>query len=187
MEISNSLLVAIMFVLILSLGIANIVAALASLVGRTPTIKVDPLHVNWTLILLLIYLNLFWHTTDLLVIEQWAFAGFLYIVAGAILIFFATSVLVPEASLGDTDLRAHYFQVSRRFFSLLALLQVWIIGADLILTGEMTTAGIGNAVALGLIVVLASTQQLRVHVAGTAVTWVLYVAAMSLRSAGVFE
>ena len=90
MEVSSSLLVAIMFVIILSMGIGHILVAAAAMVDRRVAQRIDVLHVNWTLLLLLVYFNFFWHTLDLLATEDWVFASFLYMMAGAILIYFAT-------------------------------------------------------------------------------------------------
>ncbi len=86
MEISSGLLVAVMFIIILSMGIGHILVSAAAMVDRRVARRIDALHVNWMLILLLIYFNFFWHTLDLLATEEWVFASFLYMMAGAILI-----------------------------------------------------------------------------------------------------
>ncbi len=168
MEISSSLLVAIMFIIILSMGIGHILVAAAAMVDRRVKQRISALHLNWTLILLLTYFNFFWHTLDLLATEEWVFASFLYMIAGAILIYFATCVLLPDMPADESlDLRAFYFEVSRQFFLMLALLQVWIIGVDMLLGAGFTSAGVVNLVTLLLALLLASSQKVTVHAGGT--------------------
>ncbi len=185
MEVSSSLLVAFMFIIILSLGIGHILGAVAAIVDRRVQQRIGALHLNWTLLLLLFYFHLFWHTIDLLSTEEWGFTGFLYIMAGAILIYFATYILLPEIPSDDSlDLRAHYFEVSRQFFFLLALLQAWIIGVDFLLGTGFTSAGVVNLVVLLLTLLLATSRNITVHVGGTAVAWVLFLGSMVVRSLG---
>jgi len=186
MDVSSSLLVAVMFVIILSMGIGHILVAAAAMVDRRVARHIDALHVNWMLLLLLIYFNLFWHTLDLLTTEEWGFASFLYIMAGAILIYFATYILLPEMPPDDSlNLRAYYFEISRQFFLMLALLQAWIIGVDVLLGTGFTSAGVINLMTLLLALLLASSRKTTVHVGGTVVAWVLFLAAAGLRSLGV--
>ena len=186
MDVSSSLLVAVMFVIILSMGIGHILVAAAAMVDRRVARRIDVLHVNWTILLLLIYFNLFWHTLDLLSTEQWGFASFLYIMTGAILIYFATCVLLPDMPADESlDKRAFYFEVSRQFFLMLALLQVWIIGVDVLLGAGFTSGGIVNLATLLLALLLASSQKVTVHAGGTVVAWVLFLGSTGLRSLGI--
>ncbi len=82
------------------------------------------------------------------------------------------------------DLRTYYFEVSRQFFFLLALLQAWIIGVNVLLGGGFTSAGIVNLVALLLVLLLASSRKTTIHVGGTVVAWVLFLGSMVARSLG---
>lgn len=186
MEVSSSLLVAVMFVIILSMGIGHILVAAAAMVDRRVAQRIDALHVNWMLILLLVYFNLFWHTLDLLTTEDWSFLSFLYIIAGAILIYFATCVLLPEMPADESlDKRAFYFEVSRQFFLMLALLQAWILGVDMLLGAGLTSTGIFNVAALLLALLLASSRRTSIHAGGTVVAWVLFLGSTGLRGLGV--
>ena len=72
--------------------------------------------------------------------------------------------------------REHYMAVSRRFFALLALLQLWIVGLDQLLGSGFTAASALNAagaLALGL---LATTRRTEVHVSVTIIVALLFVA-----------
>lgn len=68
MEITNALLVAMMFVVLLTIGIGNIIMALAALVDRRTPIKPDAIHTSWVVLLLLVHFNLFWHVLDILTV-----------------------------------------------------------------------------------------------------------------------
>ena len=185
MEVSNGLLVAILFITLLGLGIAHVVVAMAGVVGGDRERRPDALLAAWTVLLLLVYLELFWHTVDLLNVAEWQFTGFLYVILGPILLFFASSVLLPGAEVpASVTARDHYLSVSRRFFGLLALLQLWVIGIDRLLGSGFTTATALTAAAAVLVAVLASTRRTAVHVVGTMVAAVLFIAGFVNHGAG---
>jgi hypothetical protein len=185
-EFSNSLLVAIMFVMILSIGIVNILASLASKIDYRSKQTNPGICMSWIILLLLAHFNMFWHTIAIMSIEEWVFAGFLCIVTGPILIFFATDLMLPEPSHPESsDLRAHYFTVSRRFFCMIAVLLLWSIGVDLVLGRGFTGAGGFNVVMFALAVILAFSQLPRLHVLGTGLAWALFITSLALRGLGV--
>ena len=53
MELSRALLVAIMFVVLLSIGIGNILMSLAAMVDRRSPLTASRMHVSWIVLLLL--------------------------------------------------------------------------------------------------------------------------------------
>lgn len=188
MEITNSLLVAMMFIVLLTMGIGNIVIALATIVDKRSPVKTDIIHTSWVILLLLVYLNLFWHVLDILTIEEWAFLEFLYIVAGAIIIFFATQVLLADPSSPDAnDLRAYYFGICRQFFFFLALLQVWVIGVDFVLGKGFTIPGIFNGVAFLLFISMVSSPNEKLHIFGSGIAWLLYLSVSLFKGFGFFQ
>lgn len=185
MDVSNGLLVAILFVTLLGLGIAHVVMTMADLVRGDRDHRPDGLVVSWTVILLLVYLKLFWHTIDLLNVAEWQFSGFLYVILGPILLFFATSVLLPGASLPESITpRAHYLSVARRFFVLLALVQVWIIGVDQLLGSGFTTASSLNAAGAAILFILAFTRRIGAHYALTALLVLLFLSSFLVSAVG---
>ena len=97
MEVSSSLLVAIMFVVILSMGVGNILTALASIVDRRSGIKTYGVHTAWVVLLLLIHFNLFWQMVDIFAVEDWEFLDFLVVISGPILLFFSSSVIISHS------------------------------------------------------------------------------------------
>jgi hypothetical protein len=187
MEVTNALLVAMMFIVLLTMGIGNIIIALAAIIDKRAPVKADSIHTSWVLLLLLMHFNLFWHVLDILSIEEWRFLEFLYIVAGAAVMFFATHVLLPDASSTATDVRTHYFDVRRQFFGLLGLLMIWSVGVDFLFGGGMTSAGVANIVVLVFFIVMASSPQIGVHRIGAGVGWLLFIAMLVARGLGITD
>lgn len=174
MEVSESLLVAMMFVMILSIGIGNILMGLSGVLHGNSEIRIHWIPLSWVLILLLIHLELFWQTLEIVGVESWSFASFLYVVSGPVALLFATTLMLPDSARSeDGDYRAHYFGVSRRFFSLLALVMLWMIGIDVGFAGGIEAAGLWNLAQGAIFVVLAVSPQQRVHELATIVAWVV--------------
>ncbi len=184
MEITNALLVVIMFVILLSLGIGNVLTAIVTVVDRRTPLRIDWFHASWMVLLLLVALTLFWHSLSLLDVEEWQFRGFVYVVAGPILLFFASGLLLPSDPEA-TDLRTHYLAVRPQFFGALALVQLWVIGVDMVLGHGFTSAGLFNAAAVAIALVLATSKRTEVHAVGTALAWALYLTAATLRGLNV--
>ena len=69
MDVSHALLVALMYVTILSLGIANILGSLADAVARPPSSQFDSFHTSWSLLVLFAHFDLFWQTLEILGVE----------------------------------------------------------------------------------------------------------------------
>ena len=186
MEVSHSLLVTIMFTVILSMGIGNIITTLASVVNRRSTFKADGLHTTWMILMLLIHLNLFWHALSILEVEEWVFLEFLLIIAGPILAFFATSVLLPDVADAELeDIRAHYFNCAGQFFLLLGILQIWIIYTDFFLGHGFGLPSVFNLLVGVLAFTLALVRTPRVHTFGAVAGWFLVVIIEVLRVARV--
>ena len=127
MDVSNALLVAIMFVMILSMAIANVLGSLVHIVNRLSERRADRIYTSWMVLLLLLSLNLFWQTQELVELEAPGFWTFIYIILGPVLLFLASSILAPAQEKETPEQRrAHYLEARPRFFWLLALSQLWI-------------------------------------------------------------
>ena len=185
-EITHSILVAIMFVMILSIGIASLLMAMAAVINQGAKCKRYALHTSWMILLLLVYFNLFWQTLALFSIEDWMFGHFLYVMAGPVILLFAASLLVPEIpGEGSLDLRRHYFGISRQFFSLLALAQIWTVGTDFVLRRGFTSGSGFNFVFMGLALALAFSKAPKLHGLVSGVIWLLFVVSIGLRGLGI--
>jgi hypothetical protein len=184
MELSNTMLVAIMFATILTLGVANLLGTLAATVSVGAAAWADRLHLSWIVLFLLMHLNMFWHTSDV-VSQEWGFGGFLYVIAGPILMFFSTQTLLAGSASEKVEPREAFLAVAPRFFRMFAVVQLWILGADAALGRGFTSAGAINVAILLGVLVLSASRESRHHVAGVWIAGLLFVGSLALRGLGI--
>ena len=178
----NTLLVALMFITILSMGIGNILMSLADIFNHATTSRRSRSHIAWIVLLLLVHFNLFWQTKAILDVENWEFGGFLLTMAGPVLLFLATSILLTSPPEGEQEnLTSFFVGLGRRFFLFFAILQAWIIVIGITLTGSFVVTDITNAAFLVLALALASSANDRFHNVGIILAWALGVASLFIR------
>ena len=83
--------------------------------------------------------------------------------------------------------RGHANELQSVLVSFLALLQIWILGVDLLLGKGFTSAGIFNVIALVLFEILALVSQPEVHSVGTGVGWLLFIIIIAVRALGLLS
>ncbi|MFC1690362.1 hypothetical protein ACFL07_12040 [Pseudomonadota bacterium] len=179
MDNPTTLLVAIMYVTIVATGLVNVLMALSDIVGGKN--KSDSLHTGWLVLLLLAYLSFFWETTAILEIEGWDFLAFVSFIMGPIVFLFATNLITSPNEVEEEPMGSYYFEQGSRFFMLLCLVQIWIIGLDVVFStiGYATylTAGIGI-----LLLVMMISRNHRLHVTGLAILLSAFLARIVLRA-----
>ena len=180
MEVSTTLLVALMFVTLLSMGIGNTVNTLSVIVEKGKRSGYSQLQVGWMGLILLSYFNMFWHVLDLLSIDKWGFLGFLYMMAGPILIYFATMILIATKSEDETK----KMLINPRFFAVLMLFQGWIISVDIMLGKSIVENSLLNVALLLIILVLMRNDDERIQRYGLIASLGVVVLAVVFRSSG---
>ena len=183
MEIQlNTLLVALMFVTILSMGIGNILSSLADIFNHATSSRRNRVHISWIVLLLIVHFNLFWQTKAILDVEGWEFGGFLLTMAGPVLLFLATSILLTDPPEGDSkNLTSFFVGLGRRFFLFFALLQVWVMVVGFALAGSFIVTDLVNAIFLVLALLLAASTSTRFHQVGVLLAWGLGLAGFAIR------
>ena len=116
-------------------------------------------------------------------VEKWGFLGFLYIVTGPMVLLIANRLLTekPEHEERVEFSREQYLRVSRRLFSVLAILMIWVIGTDIVLGKGITADSGANIAALVLFCALAVSRNERLHSVVTVLFYLLTVALFALR------
>jgi len=181
----NTLLVALMFVTVLSMGIGNILMTLADILNQATPSRRDRVHVAWIVLILLIHFNVFWHTKSILAVDDWQFGSFLLAIAGPVLLFFTTSIALTNPPEQDTaDLRRFFDAIGRRFFLMLALLQIWIVGVSYSLAGSFVANDLINVGFFVLALFLAINPRSPFQAPGVWIAWGLGLAGLALRWLG---
>ena len=171
----NTLLVAFMFITILTLGVASLLGQLAEIVRNAERRTHDSLMIGWTLLLLFAYFSLFWHTKDITLLDDWSFGLFLFAETGPVMLLFAAQIMLgalaaePEGTQEPNVLQS-------RFFLVFGLLQAWSIAAGFVLGVGFTLDSALDAVVLAMCLMLARSTSRQLHAAGLAVIWIAYVA-----------
>ena len=181
----NTLLVALMFVTVLCMGIGNILVSLGDIFNHASPSNRDRTHVGWIFFLLLVHFNLFWHTKEILAAENWTFGGFLLAIAGPVLLFFSTSILLTEPPVDVKPDRPTFFMnLGRRFFIMFAMVQAWVLLISFTLSGTFFSTDFVNMALCATLLILAFSNNQRTHMVGALITWGLVVVSGVLRWLG---
>jgi hypothetical protein len=189
MDISYTLIVALMFITILSFGLANLLASLAEILNSKNNTKVATVHLNWIVILLIIHFNMAWHAVLIATYKSWSYDTFLFSVLGPILAFFTTRIIAPCATVDDkpATLISNYLDIRQQFFVLFAMIQAWGIGTDYLFYRGTTGSTVFNILLIFLAIVMFKTDSYQKHVYGVVVAWSLYITAIVLRSLAIIS
>jgi hypothetical protein len=167
MEDPTGLLVALMFVTIVTMGIVNLLTFLSERIRIAGWPREHPLQLAWLVIVLLVSFDIFWQCIEILAIEDWGFIGFLFMVAGASMLFFATTVLPVLDGPDDDAIQAETQRASRLFFILLAGFFLWFLTLGFLFDAKSLPDTLLTAAALITVSVMAAAPSPRVNLAGT--------------------
>ena len=178
----NTLLVALMFVTILSMGIGNILISMADIFNHATPSRRDRIHIGWIVLMLLVHFNLFWNTKAILDVEDWQFGGFLLTMAGPVLMFFATSILLTDPPENfKPDLVSFFVGLGRRFFLMFAAVQAWILVVGYSMSGVFLISDTVNVAFVILGLLLAFNPGERTQKLGVILAWVLGLGSFAVR------
>jgi hypothetical protein len=94
--------------------------------------------VAWAVLLLVLDVQVWWAMYQLRWRHEWSFLGFAAVLAQTVPLYLLAGLVFPDISSTDsTDLRTHYYENHRWFFSLLILLLLISIGKEALLHGEL--------------------------------------------------
>jgi hypothetical protein len=180
----TTILVAIMFVTILSMGIGNLLGSLADIVNHASTSRRSRTHVSWIVLILLTHFALFWNTKEIVDVENWTFAAFLITVTGPVLLFFTTSILLSPPEPGDdADLDGFFARLQRPFFLMFACQQAWVLVVGYLMNGGWIPKDLLNGILVLLALVLGFSRSPALIRGGTIAAWALMGAALVVRIA----
>jgi len=129
MEMTSSIF---MFIVALAavvngLGIVRIVGGLGELIRRRESLDISfhLIHSMLVLFQLLAHVLLWWSFIGLRDISSVNFLQFLYLLVGPILLYLATSLLVPDFIGTTLDMRAEYWRSCESYYTILIVFWIW--------------------------------------------------------------
>ena len=151
--------------IVLAFGISDILSHWGAQIRRRHEIRHYPLHFAWTVLLLLLMIQLWWSSWLISEKETWTFLEFFSLIFPFLVISLVAYVLTPSFSSGDLDLKKHYFAHTRWLFGLTAVYLVaavnytyTIVGESLLLPRNLIRVG-----AFLLVVALAVSKNETLH------------------------
>lgn len=114
--------VTVLIAIVLSLGIAQILTGVASLIKKSHKVIFYWPHLLWVLFILLLHIQEWWIMYELKVHQPWRLPFFLFIMTYPVNLFLLARLLFPDKFVGKViDMRQYYFKNFRKLFLLLAL------------------------------------------------------------------
>lgn len=130
--------VVVMVSVVLGLGITQILAGTTLSIQQPGRIRPDPVHGAWVAYMMLQHLQTWWviwvARDDL---PELNLGTFIVLMGNPVLLYLATSVLLPPRMTRRLVLREHFEQVRRSFFVLFGASAVWGIVTVRVLTGYL--------------------------------------------------
>jgi len=165
MENLGFLIMAMMYAVLLSLGVVSILTWMTTLIGGG--FQGDRLTMAWAVLLLLGHFQLWWTVVSFAEIETWNYFTYLYLLLGPGALFVVTSILLSASS--DDPPKPHGFEIVRRKFVITMLVVlVWSLFTGPILEGAAGADTLLNLVFAGVVAGLLFARKRRVQVMLTA-------------------
>jgi hypothetical protein len=101
--------------MVTGLGLTRLLGGLARFVQNPGRAQIYPVHLGWTIYLLLAVMHFWWFEFALGGVTIWTFELYFFLIAFASLFFFIAAVLYPD-SLQDFDGYEAYFHARQRWF-----------------------------------------------------------------------
>ncbi len=124
--------------IILGLAITQLLQGLGRIIQARDRVTMFWPPIAWAGLLILVSVQTWWALFGLRSREAWSFFPFLVVVLQTINLYLTTAVILPEIGPGEgIDLRVHYFQQARWFFSLTIVGVLISLAKDLVLNGSL--------------------------------------------------
>jgi len=124
--------------IILGLAITQALQGFRGLMLARSRVRIYWPSVAWAILLLVLDVQVWWAMYDLRLRRDWSFLDFAAVLAQTIPLYLLAGLVFPDIRTeGTVDLRTHYYENHRWFFSLLVLLLVISIGKEAILIGRL--------------------------------------------------
>ncbi len=161
---------AMMYAVLLSLGVVMILTWLAKMFGESA--REDGLIVSWAVMLLLGHFQLWWTVVAFAEVETWNYFTYLYLLSGPGALFVATSILLgPSAE--SMPCEGGFESIRRKFSIALLIVLAWSLFTSPVLDSDVGSDTFLNLVFAGVVAGLVFAGQRRHQVWLTAASAVL--------------
>ena len=166
---------AVMFAVLMGIGVVRLITAFGELIKRRTQIRPYWLHGAWLLLLLLLFFHVWWSFWDFRRATDWNYLTYLFLLVGPVALFTATTILIPDlGSEAAFDSRSYYFRVHRGFFVAMSVAVVWGMSIYPVMFGHVDPILEWLLLFLAVMVTLAVTANATVHTVLTVVAWILF-------------
>jgi hypothetical protein len=176
MESSSFPFLAVMFAVLMGMGVVQLITALGELVKHRRAAQPYWLHAAWLCLLLLLYFHVWWSFWEFRLVAHWTYLKYLFLLTGPVALFAATSLLAPDLREPSRfDSRRHYYAVHRAFFAVMSVAVAWGASIYPVMFGTIDPILEWLLLFLAVMVTLAITSNERAHAVLTVVAWLMFV------------
>jgi hypothetical protein len=124
--------------IIIGLGMTQLLTAIGRLIRHRDRVRVHWLPVLWTVVLLLIYVQVWWSMYGLRLRSDWTFLAFCVVLLQTATLYVMAAVVIPEQAdeLG-LDLEAYFERHHRWFYGFFLATLVISVLKDVVLAGQL--------------------------------------------------
>ncbi|NCF62829.1 MAG: hypothetical protein GWP58_08250 [Gammaproteobacteria bacterium] len=157
------------------LGIVRIVGGAGELLRRRESLNITYYWVHSLLVLfqLLTHVLLWWAYIGLREVNSINFLQYLYVLIGPILLFLATSLLIPDFTDNKLDLRAAYWRSRKSYYSILTVFWPWTMFIWPVFGYPMAPTWKFAVCWMTIMITLRLTDHPRVHAVLVSASWLL--------------
>lgn len=141
-------------------------------VDRSNGIRIPWVQIGWMIFLWAFLFASYWPVVDILADPDWTFGEFLYMTAGALLLFAAAYALAPSATYAGADGESRYLETGPLFFGLFAAVLVWLVLYANVVKDGPIALGILGAVLIVATIALAISKSITFHRYVSVAIWV---------------
>ena len=163
--------------IVVAFAVSDVLAGWGEQIRLRREVRHYPLHTVWAVLLLFVMMQGWWSLWELSERAAWTFPQYVALVIPYLTLALMAYVVTPELS-DNTDIKKHYFDDSRWFFSLGAFyLSSWAFFSYVVLGNPLNEPGsFYRAAGILLMLVLAFWSNERVHAIVAAFAYLLMAA-----------
>jgi hypothetical protein len=164
--------------IVVAFAVSDVLASWGEQIRLRRRIRHYALHTAWSALLLFVMMQVWWSLWALNEQTGWTFPQYLALGVPFLTIALMAYILTPNLDEAEADIRRHYFDISRWFFSLGAFyLVAWAFFSYAVLGSPVNEPGSPyRFMGIILMLVLAGSQNERVHIVTVFLAYVLMAA-----------